>query len=86
MVFARHRELGDRCSGNYANMVMQVLRSMLYFAMENYETPDGKPIIAENPVSRLSKNQMWYRKRRRQGVIPDHKLSDWYRAVMARCP
>jgi integrase len=39
--------------------------------------------MIENPVSRLSKNQMWYRKRRRQGVIPDHKLADWYRAVMA---
>jgi integrase len=83
MVFQRHRELGDEVSGNYANLIMQVLRALLYFAMEHYETPDGQPIIAVNPVSKLSKNQMWYRKRRRQGVIPDHKLGDWYRAVMA---
>jgi hypothetical protein len=79
MVFARHRELGDRVSGNYANLIMQVLRTLLYFAMEHHELPDGQPIISVNPVSRLSKNHMWYRKRRRQGVIPDHKLADWYR-------
>jgi hypothetical protein len=76
MILARHRELGSQVSGNYANQIMCTLRTLLYFAMEHYETPDGQPIILINPVSKLSKNQMWYRKRRRQGVIPDHKLAD----------
>jgi Arm DNA-binding domain len=83
MVFDRHRELGKGRSPTYANLIMYTLRAMLYFAAENYEGPDGLPIVTDNPVSRLSKNQMWYRKHRRQGVIPDHKLTEWYRAVMA---
>ena len=83
MVFARHRELGERVSTSYANLIMATLRAMLYHAADAYETPHGEPIIAVDPVSYLSKNQGWFRKRRRQGVIPDHKLEAWYRAVMA---
>ena len=35
-----------------------------------------------NPVKRLSNNRRWYPHRRRQSIIPDHKLSAWYAAVM----
>ncbi len=66
-----------------ANMTMRVLKLLLNFAMANYETSDGKPLISYNPVSTLTINKQWHRIGWRQGIIPDHKLADWYEAV--RC-
>ena len=65
-----------------ANTVMHVLGTLLNFAAANYEI-DGKPIIAANPVTKLSHNRQWYQERRRQTLIPDHKLPAWYDAVMS---
>jgi hypothetical protein len=42
MVVARHKELGTRLKGNTANAVMSCLRSVLYFAAENYKTIEGR--------------------------------------------
>ncbi|MBC8000589.1 MAG: integrase family protein [Leptolyngbya sp.] len=64
-----------------ANTVMRMLGTLLNFAAANYEI-DGKPIILVNPVKRLSNNRRWYPHRRRQSIIPDHKLPAWYAAVM----
>ena len=61
---------------------MRILRALLNFASDQYEI-DGEPALAVNPVQRLSRNKSWYRIQPRQGVIPDHKLSAWYQAVMA---
>jgi integrase len=61
---------------------MHILGTLLNFAAANYEI-DGKPIIVVNPVRRLSLNRRWYPERRRQTIIPDHKLRDWYDAVMS---
>jgi len=40
-----------------------------------------KRLIKINPVTRLTRNRRWHRIHPRQGIIPDHKLKDWYRAV-----
>ena len=64
-----------------ANTVMHILGTLLNFAAANYEI-DGKPILLVNPVKRLSNNRRWYPHRRRQSIIPDHKLPAWYAAVM----
>ena len=66
-----------------ANMAMRILRTLLNFAANNYETPDGKPIITLNPVRRLSQNRSWHLEPRRRVILLDSKLGDWYRAVMA---
>lgn len=65
-----------------ANTVMHMLGTLLNFAAANYEI-DGKPIILVNPVKRLSNNRRWYPKRRRQTIVPDHKLAAWYNAVIS---
>jgi integrase len=64
-----------------ANTVMHILGTLLNFAAANYEI-DGKPILLVNPVKRLSNNRRWYPHRRRQSIIPDHKLPAWFAAVM----
>jgi len=87
MVEERHRDLRrttrQGTSGEaQANTVMRILGTLLNFAAANYEI-DGRPIILVNPVKRLSNNRQWYQDRRRQTVIPDHKLPAWYAAVMS---
>ena len=86
MVEKRHAELRrptrQGTSGEaQANTVMHILGTLLNFAAANYEV-NGKPIILVNPVKRLSHNRRWYPEKRRQTIVPDHKLPDWYREVM----
>lgn len=87
MVQQRHMDLRkptrQGTSGEaQANTVIHVLGTLLHFAAANYEI-DGKPIIVANPVTKLSHNRQWYQERRRQTLIPDHKLPAWYDAVMS---
>lgn len=87
MVEQRHIELRrttrQGTSGEaQANTVMHILGTLLNFAAANYEI-DEKPIIVVNPVKRLSHNRRWYQDRRRQTIVPDHKLPAWYEAVMS---
>ncbi len=42
-----------------------------------------KPLLAANPVSRLTQARSWHKLPKRQGVIPDHKLASWARAVQS---
>jgi hypothetical protein len=63
-----------------ANLTMQVLRATINFVSIKYEV-DGQPLIASNPVSRLTQAKAWHRLPARQGTIPDHKLASWAKAV-----
>ena len=61
---------------------MRLLRAIFNFAINEYQTADGKDIILENPVKKLSHNRSWYRVERRQSVIKSHQLADWYQGLM----
>ena len=63
-----------------ANLTMHVLRAILNYVNLRYEV-DGEPLLAVNPVSRLTQTRAWHRIPQRQGVIPDHKLAAFYKAV-----
>lgn len=65
---------------------MRVLRALFYFAAAKYEDAEGKPLIRENPVGRLSSVRSWYRVQRRQTVIKPHQLPAGFKAVMALKP
>ena len=87
MVEKRHLELRKTTRQGttgeaQANTVMRIFGTLLNFAATHYEI-DGKPTILINPVKRLSDNRQWYQDRRRQTVIPNHKLPAWYTAVMS---
>ena len=81
MVSRKHQKLGEESGPAYANLSMRFLRSVINFAMDQYEDSKGNPIIRENPVRRLSKTRAWYRVGRRQTVLQPHQLKDWYQAV-----
>ncbi len=87
MVETRHRELTKPTrygtSGKaQANIAMEHLCTVINFAMNRYEI-DDKPIIQKNPVDRLSQIRAWHVIPRRQSLIPDHKLPDWYQVVIS---
>lgn len=87
MVVQRHLDLRrptrqGTTGESQANVVMRILGTLLNFAAANYEI-DGKPIILVNPIKKISYNRQWYPSRRRQTIIPDHKLADWYHAVVS---
>ncbi len=86
MVEKRHHELtvspnrlGTSGHGR-ANNALKKLSTLINFASDRYGT-DEEPLIKANPVSRLSRNRSWHRIHPRQGIIADHKLKEWYRAV-----
>ncbi|MBX3709655.1 MAG: integrase family protein [Gammaproteobacteria bacterium] len=76
-----HEKLGKENGEAYANLAMRVLRALFNFAAGQYEDSQGKSLITENPVKRLSQNRAWYRIERRQTFIKSHELADWYTAV-----
>src|SRR3990167_1958081 len=61
---------------------MRLLRAIFNFAINQYQTDDGKNVFLENPVKRLSHTRAWYRIQRRQTVIKSHQLARWYKGLM----
>jgi len=81
MVATQHKKLGQAHGEAYANLAMRVLRALFNFAASQYEDSQGRSLIIDNPVKRLSQTRAWYRVERRQSFIKSHELSDWYAGV-----
>lgn len=81
MVAQRHSTIGAR-SPSQANKGMRILRALFNFAAGAYEDAQGKPIILDNPVKRLSHTRAWYRVERRRTIIEPHQLEAWFKAVL----
>ncbi|MDP3559400.1 MAG: integrase family protein [Legionellaceae bacterium] len=77
----QHQQLGDAHGEAYANLAMRVLCALFNFAAGQYENADGKSLVPENPVRRLSQTRAWYRVERRQTLIKSHELAPWYEAL-----
>ncbi|KMP11211.1 hypothetical protein UR09_03955 [Candidatus Nitromaritima sp. SCGC AAA799-A02] len=85
MVQRRHRMLGDKRGAAQANRAMRFLRSLLNFSAGRYEDRNGKPLLTDNPVKRLSQVKAWFRVDRRRTLIKSHQLKPWHEAVR-ECP
>ena len=79
MIEQKHRSLSEFKA--QANNSMRVLRAIFTYAVVAYSKADGKPLLTENPVRRLSQTRSWNRIPRRQTVVKAHQLSSWYSAV-----
>ncbi|KTC81717.1 tyrosine-type recombinase/integrase [Legionella brunensis] len=76
-----HEKLGEAHGEAYANLAMRVLRALFNFAAGQYEDSQGRSLITENPVKRLSQTRAWYRVERRQTFIKSHELAPWYKGL-----
>jgi len=81
MIAKRHQQYGQRSEAR-ANLAMRVIRAIFNFAMGEYENAQGKSLIIENPVKRLSHTRAWYRVDRRQSIIKVYDLPAWYQGIM----
>ncbi len=79
MVAKRHTALSEHKA--QANHIMRILRALLTYASAAYEDADGRSLIIENPVRRLSQTKAWHRIGRRQTIVKGHDLKNWYSAV-----
>ncbi|MBL8499282.1 MAG: integrase family protein [Nitrosomonas sp.] len=82
MISKRHSKIGAERGEAYANLSMRFLRALFNFAIAQYEDGNGKSILHENPVIRLTQTRAWYRVERRQTVIKPHELKPWFEAIM----
>lgn len=81
LVAKRHTEHGEQRSKARSNLAMRILRALFRFAINHYFTEDGKPIFTYNPVGTISHSRAWYKIERRQTVIKEHQLADWYKGI-----
>lgn len=67
-----------------ADQAMRTLRSIYNFASALYEDQDGKSLLPENPVNRLSQAQLWKKSKiqPRNNVITPIQLKAWAKAVI----
>jgi integrase len=79
----QHSKLGQDHGEAYANLAMRVLRALFNFAAGKYEDSEGRSLIIDNPVKRLSQTRAWYRIERRQTFIKAHELAPWYQGIQA---
>jgi integrase len=64
-----------------ANRVARILRALLNYAAATHEDAEGRPIITDNPVRRLSAAKAWNRVDRRRRRIEREELRAWLQAV-----
>ena len=76
MVVQRNSHIRQNHGGAVANKAMRVLSSV-YNTATLFD--DNLP---ENPVTRLSRGNLWYRSKPRDGYIKDHQMPAWYAAVI----
>ena len=81
MVVTRFRQLGEARGEAYANLTMRCLRSLLNFALAQYDDGSGDSVLPNNPVAVLTRTRAWYKAQRRQTVIKLHELKPWHDAV-----
>lgn len=83
MVQRRHAKITKENGPAVANTSMRVLRAVLNYAAASIEDEDGKPIITDNPVTRVSATRSWNRIERRRTLIREHELPAWWKGIDA---
>jgi integrase len=74
MIVKRHQKITEEFGKSMANSSMHFLR-----ALYNYASIDNEGL--SNPVEILSKKKLWHPTTRRQSIITENQLADWYAAV-----
>lgn len=80
-VSARHRALTAERGAAQADYAMRFLRSLINFARYYYESAEGVPLVAENPVQRLNQAKSWNRIKGRSNHVKPHEFQAWFDAL-----
>jgi len=82
LVANKHKRLSVEHGPAYADGAMRVLRAIINVAQFQFEAPDGTPLLADNPVRRLSQTRSWNRVSRRTSYIKPTQLKPWIERVL----
>lgn len=79
----RHREMtkNARTSGAKANLRFRYLRAVMNHASVKHASPEGIPLLAVNPVARLSATKQWNKVKRRRTFVTPEQMPEWWRAT-----
>jgi len=78
----KHRQITEEHGPTPANYAFRILRALFSYAEAKYEDAKGNPLIAVNPVKRLSQVRAWNRTNtRRDQFIRSEDLPAWWRSV-----
>lgn len=78
MIIERHQQLPHKTvlgtSGKVeANICIVIVNRLMNYAINNFELPDGSPVLPINPVRRFVRNRGWHDEPQRRNVIPDQQ-------------
>jgi integrase len=67
-----------------ADQAFRNLRALINFARASHRTPEGAPILIDNPVAVLSEAKLWHGSGQRTGQVPIERVGEWWAALQAR--
>lgn len=83
MVVKRHKQLSETAP-TQANYCFRILKALFTFSADYWESPDGVPLMARNPVKRLTTIKAWNREHSRiDEMIEEKDISAWFHGVLA---
>jgi integrase len=82
MVETRHAKVTEGHGPGAANHCMRALRAVLNYVGDKYEGLDGRSILPDNPVRRLTAVRAWNRIARRRTVLADREIPQWHKGLV----
>jgi integrase len=89
LVERRHAQVTGKHGPGAANHCFRALRAVLNFVRDLHETADGRSILPDNPVRRLTAMRAWNRTERRRTFVKEHEvpaLWNGLEALRAKAP
>jgi integrase len=79
----RHARVTRKHGPGAANHCFRALRAVLNFVRDLYETADGRSILPDNPVRRLTAMRAWNRTERRRTFVKEHEVPALWQGLEA---
>jgi len=79
-VLKTHQEYSKRSTAE-ADRAMRLLRAIFYMAMDELKDLNGRPLINENPVRKLSKNKHFTKLERKTRKIEDDQIKPFLECI-----
>lgn len=80
MVQERHRSIKGEAM---ANSTMRTIKALYHYAAYKYVDLEGKKVIQDNPVYRLSEERVWFKEKTRTRVLRKQELANFVRAIFS---
>lgn len=77
-----HSHIGQQHGKAQANAALTLVRALFNFAAGHYEDTQGRPLVMDNPIKRLSQTRAWYKIERRKTYIKQHELAIWFTSIL----